>query len=376
MTDRYRGRGDYDRDEERGFGGSGRSGYGRRDWGSDYGQSFGRDDDYERGYSGSEVRTPDFAREGYGSSTSYGDRDAGEYSGRESIRGYDRGRAGAYGIGNERSDRHGYGGSPSGPDDYDSFRDQYNPAERGFSGGYGSARRDYGVRNTGRGLGRDDEGFDNRGRVGVPGYGTAYGGWSGDYDVSGTSAGGFSGTTGRDLGTSRAYGRGPTGNTGTRSGMMSGGQYDTSSRYSEMSGSALGSGLAESRGYRGVGPKNFTRSDDRIRELVSERLEESDDVNAADIEVQVKDGEVTLTGSVDTRHMKRVAEDIAESIPGVRDVNNDLKVNRGLMSRMADGLRHAVGMTESDETSPGSTTSGMTRNTTTGSTSGGARNRR
>jgi hypothetical protein len=78
-------------------------------------------------------------------------------------------------------------------------------------------------------------------------------------------------------------------------------------------------------GFRGRGPKNFRRSDERIRELACERLEDHDEVDATDIEVSVSEGEITLSGAVSDRRMKRMAEDAISDLPGVRDVHNKLK---------------------------------------------------
>lgn len=80
--------------------------------------------------------------------------------------------------------------------------------------------------------------------------------------------------------------------------------------------------------YRGRGPKNYQRSDERIREDVCERLTMDHDVDASDIEVTVRDGVVTLDGTVNERHAKRIAEDVCESVRGVRDVQNQLRVAR------------------------------------------------
>ena len=80
--------------------------------------------------------------------------------------------------------------------------------------------------------------------------------------------------------------------------------------------------------YRGRGPKNYQRSDDRIREEVCERLTMDHDVDASDIEVSVSEAVVTLNGTVPERHAKRIAEDICESVRGVKDVQNNLRVNR------------------------------------------------
>lgn len=78
--------------------------------------------------------------------------------------------------------------------------------------------------------------------------------------------------------------------------------------------------------HRGKGPTGYQRSDERIRELVCESLTDDDQIDASHIEVNVKNGEVTLTGSVENRHAKRDAEDCACSISGVRDVQNLLRV--------------------------------------------------
>jgi hypothetical protein len=88
----------------------------------------------------------------------------------------------------------------------------------------------------------------------------------------------------------------------------------------------LGTYYGERGRFTGRGPKGWRRSDERIREDVNERLTFHPDVDASEIEVQVKDGEVTLTGKVDERRAKRVAEDIAEQVNGVKDVHNQIRV--------------------------------------------------
>ena len=51
-------------------------------------------------------------------------------------------------------------------------------------------------------------------------------------------------------------------------------------------------------------------------------------IQLKDSYVQVKDGEVTLSGTVDDRDQKRRAEDVAESVSGVNDVTNNIRVSR------------------------------------------------
>jgi hypothetical protein len=78
--------------------------------------------------------------------------------------------------------------------------------------------------------------------------------------------------------------------------------------------------------YSGIGPRNYRRSDQRIYEDICDRLTDHGLVDASEIEVTVTDGEVTLSGSVADRGQKRLAEDMAEDVAGVRDVHNQLRV--------------------------------------------------
>jgi osmotically-inducible protein OsmY len=78
----------------------------------------------------------------------------------------------------------------------------------------------------------------------------------------------------------------------------------------------------------GRGPKGYRRSDQRIEEDVNEALTQNSHLDASNIEVKVDQGVVTLTGTVDTRRDKRLAEDIADSCPGVNDVDNQIRVEQ------------------------------------------------
>ncbi len=77
---------------------------------------------------------------------------------------------------------------------------------------------------------------------------------------------------------------------------------------------------------RGKGPKGYKRSDERIREDISDQLTHDHFVDATHIEILVAECECTLNGTVPTRDEKRRAEDIAERIFGVKNVQNNLRV--------------------------------------------------
>ena len=82
----------------------------------------------------------------------------------------------------------------------------------------------------------------------------------------------------------------------------------------------------------GRGPKSYRRSDERIREDVNDRLSEGY-LDATDIEVLVTEGLVTLTGTVNSRTDKRRAEDIADDVRGVKNVENRLRVQQSDIDR-------------------------------------------
>ena len=73
----------------------------------------------------------------------------------------------------------------------------------------------------------------------------------------------------------------------------------------------------------------MTSGDDgRIQGDVSERLTAELPDEAAQIQVNVTHGEVTLAGTVDTSEARRRAENVAESTAGVVSVMNDLRVRQ------------------------------------------------
>jgi osmotically-inducible protein OsmY len=78
--------------------------------------------------------------------------------------------------------------------------------------------------------------------------------------------------------------------------------------------------------FSGRGPKGYRRSDERIREEVCESLMKHPGIDASEFEVTVKDGVVTLVGTVPDRWMKRASEWVVDGVSGVRDIRNELNI--------------------------------------------------
>ena len=76
--------------------------------------------------------------------------------------------------------------------------------------------------------------------------------------------------------------------------------------------------------HTGRGPRDWPRSDPRIREDVCQWMSEDPRLDARAIEVRVEGGDVILEGRVQHRGARRLAAEIAEAVPGVRDVFNRL----------------------------------------------------
>jgi BON domain len=185
-------------------------------------------------------------------------------------------------------------------------------------------------RTVSRDRGQERSGWSDRGQFGYEDEGIGYSGqYSDDYR---RGQRGLYGTE-SDEGASYRH--------GDYTGARMGGQYGSPQH--GYGGSQYNEGQRYAS-FMGRGPKDYRRSDDRIREDVSDRLTDDPLVDASDLTVQVKDSEVTLTGTVENREQKRRAEDLAERVSGVREVTNQLRVNKGFFSQLfGTGEEHERG---------------------------------
>lgn len=324
------------------------------------------DDDYERGRSGREDygrsigetlrRTfggEDYDRD-YDRDDTYGDRmtDYGPVSEVERDLG---GRPGGRDYGErERTERRGrYGSASSRGRDYDYESEDRTTGARDagrsydYPGGYTDEGDDYDrravsrVRRTASDYGRDYERGYNR-----ENYSAARneGRYTRDYDRASNTPGDYER---RERGRiSSSSGGGGAGREPDDRGWWERARDEVASwfgdeeaerrRRQDEQNSGQSAGASYERGgqgprgsFRGRGPRGYRRSDERIRDDINDRLTEHDEIDASDIEVGVQNGEVTLTGMVDSRRTKRLAEVIAESVTGVTNVENRLRVQRG-----------------------------------------------
>ena len=73
--------------------------------------------------------------------------------------------------------------------------------------------------------------------------------------------------------------------------------------------------------------RNLDLTDLAIRMRVGRRLSMAADVDRVNIDVDVTDGVVTLSGAVHDEKAKQLAEKVTRQTKGVRDVRNELTVN-------------------------------------------------
>lgn len=90
--------------------------------------------------------------------------------------------------------------------------------------------------------------------------------------------------------------------------------------------------------YRGRGPKGYRRSDERLQEIICERLTDDPFIDARDISVNVSAGEVTLQGSVEDRQQKYAIEDLVADVHGVVEIHNRIAVNNASIEERMSGL--------------------------------------
>ncbi|WAS90979.1 BON domain-containing protein [Nannocystis punicea] len=94
--------------------------------------------------------------------------------------------------------------------------------------------------------------------------------------------------------------------------------------------------------FSGRGPRGYMRPDARIVEDINEALTYSPHIDASDIEIRVDSGDVVVSGTVDDRYIKRLVEDLIEDVSGVRDVQNNLRVEKAELQG-AGGMNRASG---------------------------------
>jgi hypothetical protein len=76
------------------------------------------------------------------------------------------------------------------------------------------------------------------------------------------------------------------------------------------------------------GPKGYQRSDERMKEDISERIMQAMHIDSSDVTVNVVGGQVILEGTVPDRYTKYALEDLADGAPGVQDIDNRIRVRR------------------------------------------------
>jgi osmotically-inducible protein OsmY len=91
---------------------------------------------------------------------------------------------------------------------------------------------------------------------------------------------------------------------------------------------AFGAHSGRSAFFASAAEKNFAVTDDSLYDAVRRRLADDPVVKGGGIQVEVKDGNVTLRGKVDDDKARERAAKITKKIKGVRGVSNELTVEK------------------------------------------------
>ncbi len=212
-------------------------------------------------------------------------------------------------------------------------RGGYGRGGESWQGGfYGQGQRWGGERFQPEGRDERDPGTNRssnswRGNRAEPYRQPDYGFSSSPYD-SGDVGAWYGGDTGMGDSGASQYGTPPGGGWQSSSRRWQGGSGQ-SQRFGQ--GGSAGSGR-----FSGRGPRGYQRSDDRIREDVCELLTRHGEIDASEMDVEVRGATVLLRGTADSGRTRRLAEELVEEIPGVQDVQNELRVSR--TSRSSDAM--------------------------------------
>jgi len=229
-------------------------------------------------------------------------------------RGYEgyRGQQGS----DDRWNQQGYQGRgyQQGSDD----RDRWNQGYQGRGYQQGSDDRwNQGYQGRGQ-QGSDDrysQSFQGRGQE--RGYGNQ--GFYQERGVQDNRYGGQGGYGNRDWGNQGDFGS---------QGRGMGGSWESRGGEPRFGGSGEMNYGNQGMGTKGRAPRGYKRSDERIQDDICDRLMQHGRIDASDVEVKVSNGEVTLTGTVESRAMKHQVEDLVDAISGVDEIHNQLRIKR------------------------------------------------
>jgi hypothetical protein len=80
--------------------------------------------------------------------------------------------------------------------------------------------------------------------------------------------------------------------------------------------------------YLGLGPESYSRPDERICEAICDELTRRRDIDPRGVVVTVRDGEVTLEGTVESLEMRGLVDSVASACSGVTQVYDRLRLER------------------------------------------------
>ena len=290
----------------------------------------------------------------YSQDDQYGDADRSQYSQQNSAYSQGQNRP-SYGQNAERQNQK-FGGNPNfqsgrtglsgsnSAQDLGSHSGEYFGTDYSPNESYSQSFNDANSSSGNQGYSRDFSGSSSQN------YGAAS---RGQNQVSKSNTG----QHGNDRSTSTSYGN-----------MMSsnGRSGSNLSERSDFGGNQYSDQSRQSQSFKGLGPKGYKRSDERLQEDIHERLTEAHHIDASEITVRVSEGKVTLEGSVTDRRVKHQIEDLVEACAGVSDIDNRISVARDAAANKQNGTASASSGSN-PSANQGSSTSGSQGSSTSGS---------
>lgn len=75
------------------------------------------------------------------------------------------------------------------------------------------------------------------------------------------------------------------------------------------------------------GPEGYRRSDERIREIITDMIQTDPAIDSRDLDIKVHEGRVRLTGYIPDADAEKRISAVIQRVPGIKEIESELKIN-------------------------------------------------